>query len=118
MPSAEPEREADQSSDDAADGESAPWPDEAVEAAMLLEQRDRGDRDDVAVPTPKTTRNAAAESAAPAGPLPALDEVVARIPEHVRETLEELFRARFTTVQWVPAELLKTPSGDGPASAE
>jgi hypothetical protein len=34
--------------------------------------------------------------------LPPLDELVARIPAPVREILDDLFRARFTTVRRVP----------------
>ena len=39
--------------------------------------------------------------------LPPLDELVERIPTEVREVLEELFRARFTTVRRIPRQALK-----------
>jgi hypothetical protein len=39
--------------------------------------------------------------------LPPLDELVKRIPPEVRETLEDLFRARFVTVKRVPKKALK-----------
>jgi len=40
-------------------------------------------------------------------PLPALVDLVNRIPPEVREALEDLFRARFVTVKRVPAKALK-----------
>lgn len=42
-----------------------------------------------------------------AAPLPALDSLVQRIPPHVRETLDDLFRARFVAVKRVPERALK-----------
>jgi hypothetical protein len=39
-----------------------------------------------------------------------MDELVRRIPEGVRETLTDLFRARFTSVRRVPAAALKKPA--------
>jgi hypothetical protein len=39
--------------------------------------------------------------------LPPLDELVKRIPAEVRDTLEELFRARFVTVKRLPKKALK-----------
>jgi hypothetical protein len=36
--------------------------------------------------------------------LPGLDELVARIPDPVREALDELFRARFIAVRRYPAQ--------------
>ncbi len=40
-------------------------------------------------------------------PLPALDEALARVPAALRETLDELFRARFTRVRRIPTAALK-----------
>ena len=40
-------------------------------------------------------------------PLPKLDELVNRIPAESRELLDELFRAKFTTVRRVKASDLK-----------
>ncbi len=42
------------------------------------------------------------------GPLPPLEPLVQRIPAEVRETLEELFRAKFVGVRRVSARALKT----------
>ena len=83
-------------------GDDAPWPtDEAGESAFLAESRDRGDT--VAVKPAAAREEAEAET----GPLPALDEMVQRIPAEVRDVLEELYRAKFTAVRRVSAKFLK-----------
>ena len=43
----------------------------------------------------------------PSGALPALEELVKRIPENTLKTMDELFRAKFVRVQRVPAKNLK-----------
>jgi len=50
------------------------------------------------------------EEAEPAngGNLPPLDELVAKIPPEVRDTLDELFRAKFVTVRRLPKQALKS----------
>jgi len=40
--------------------------------------------------------------------LPAMEELVKRIPPAAREALDELFRAKFTGVKRVPAKALKS----------
>lgn len=79
------------------------WPDDSAEEAYLSERRPADDRGTAAGPPP-----------APAGPvdgpretLPPLDAMVQRVPEGVRASLDELFRARFTGVRRVPREALK-----------
>jgi hypothetical protein len=42
--------------------------------------------------------------------LPPLDDLVQRIPPGVRETLDDLFRARFTTVRRVSKKAFKNSS--------
>lgn len=74
---------------------------------MLAELRERGEVPVRAVPVQ-------AKDEAPIR-LPPLDELVKRIPPAVRETLDDLFRARFTSVRKVPAEALKVPTGGPPA---
>lgn len=49
-------------------------------------------------------------------PLPELDSLVARIPEDVRATLEELFRARFVAVKKLPKKLLQPAASKNPAT--
>ena len=75
--------------------------DEAAESAFLAEARDRGELPTRAqVMEERTAETDRME-------LPPLDELVKRIPENVRETLDDLFRARFVRVQKVPARALK-----------
>jgi len=54
-------------------------------------------------------REAAAEDAAKNTPIPELDDLVARLPAHLRETMEELLRVRFVGVKRVPGRDLFTP---------
>lgn len=76
------------------------WPDEHAEAAFIAETRGRGEV--VAVASPDVVEELSAK------PLPALDELVKRIPVDTRELLDELFRAKFTTVRRVKKSDLKS----------
>ena len=91
----------------AGDGEVPEWPDEAVEVAMLAEQRERDGEPPARPARPEKPAAEPAEDDA-AVPLPKLEALIERIPPEVRETLDELFRARFTSVQRVPRQALKT----------
>jgi hypothetical protein len=84
------------------------WPDEAAESAFLSEQKlevgaapsapakpAATDADDDDGPEAKKT------------PLPALDELVNRIPAETREVLEDLFRVKFVAVRRMPKQALK-----------
>jgi len=57
---------------------------------------------------------ASARNAAPAAParepLPPVETLVERIPQPVRDALEDLFRARFTSVRRLPAPTEPAPS--------
>ncbi len=77
------------------------WPDEAAEASFMAEARARGEPAVVAKPVDDSAEPPDAKA------LPALDELVQRIPLEVRETLEDLFRARFVAVKRVPRNALK-----------
>jgi hypothetical protein len=78
------------------------WPDEAAESAFLAEARERGE-------TPKAAGTAAEKvEETPARPLPPLEQLVERIPAGVRETLDDLFRARFVRVVRLPRKALKS----------
>lgn len=79
-------------------------PGEETERAMLAELRERGE--------PVVHAKAVPERDEAPVRLPPLDDLVKRIPGPVRETLDELFRARFTSVRRVPAEALKTPPAE------
>jgi hypothetical protein len=67
---------------------------------MVSELRARGE-----FIAPSAAREVVEE--ADAGPLPPLDQLVQKIPAELRETLDELFRARFVTVKRVPKNALK-----------
>jgi hypothetical protein len=83
-------------------GEPTGWPDPAAEAAFLAEARERGE-----VPVAAKAREEIAEET-DARALPALDTLVNRLPAEVRDTLEDLFRARFVRVTRVPRKALKS----------
>jgi hypothetical protein len=80
---------------------SGAWPDESAESAFLAEARDRGE-----TATPAKVRSETADEVDTKA-LPALNDLVQRIPANVRETLDELFRARFVSVKRVPKKALK-----------
>ena len=81
---------------------SGSWSEETAEAEFLAEARDRGE-----VPKPKVVEVDAMEERE-AKPLPTIEELVERIPAGVRDTLEDLFRAKFVKVQRVPKRALKS----------
>lgn len=89
-------------SDEPVPSEGAPAFDEAAEAAFLGEAKERGE----------PVRTAASSQAEPVEEhdpkaLPKLDELVKRISPEIRDTLEDLFRARFYNVKRVPKKALK-----------
>ncbi len=84
------------------EGEAPIGPTEAEESAYLAEQT-------AATPSGATAsegEDAAEVDEAPAK-LPAIEDLVQRIPAETREALDELFRARFVRVQRVPRKALK-----------
>lgn len=84
------------------------WPDESAEAQFLAEARERGEPVSAAPASAAEPEPAEPE---PAGPAPELDELVARLPPAVRETLDELFRARFVRVTRLPRKTLTAAKG-------
>jgi hypothetical protein len=84
------------------DGEGAPnvWSDEAAESAFIAEARGRGES---AVASKATLEVVEDEKK----PLPAMADLMKRLPPGVKETLDELFRAKFTVVRRVPKKALK-----------
>ena len=68
------------------------WPSEDAESAFRAEARERGE--EVAVEAALDSAEAEEEKRA----VPALDELMPKLPESVRDTLEELFRAKFVRV--------------------
>ena len=87
----------------------APWPQKATitlfwpnsNRQIFTEQREQG------VPVSVSRAPEAGEEVEGTGPLPALDELVKRIPPEARELMDELFRAKFVTVKRVPRTALK-----------
>jgi hypothetical protein len=77
------------------------WPDDAAESSFLADLRDSGEPVVNGAPKPEASDESDPKA------LPALDELVQRIPAHVREILDDLFRAKFTKVRKVPAKALK-----------
>jgi hypothetical protein len=71
-------------------------PGEEAEAAFLAEARERGE--DVAS---VAAALAAAESEDDKGALPPLEELVQKLPAELRDTLDDLFRAKFVKVMRV-----------------
>ena len=68
-------------------------PGEEAEAAFLAEARERGE--DVAS---VAAALAAAESEEEKGSLPPLEELIQKLPAELRDTLDDLFRAKFVKV--------------------
>ncbi|MFA6962366.1 MAG: hypothetical protein WC205_16550 [Opitutaceae bacterium] len=87
------------------DEEGPVWPDEAAESAMRAEVVDRGET--LSSKAAREAAEAAAEAEAEKRNLPKLDELIGRIPTDVRDTLEELFRAKFVKVARTPKKALK-----------
>jgi hypothetical protein len=81
------------------------WPDEAAESAMRAEVTERGET--LNSKAARELAEAAAEAAAEKKNLPKLDDLIGRIPSEVRDTLEELFRAKFVKVARAPKKALK-----------
>jgi hypothetical protein len=75
------------------------WPDENAEAVFRAEARERGE------PVVAVAVEAIEET--DTKNLPPLDELVKRLSPEVRETLDDLFRARFIAVRRVPKTALK-----------
>src|SRR5207237_7148079 len=78
--------------------------DESAESAFLADARARGEAAPAARPAAEAIEETdSAESKA----LPPLADLVNRIPAEVRETLDDLFRAKFIAVRRVPKSALK-----------
>jgi hypothetical protein len=80
------------------DVEAPVGPSSEEEAAFLAHERESGAVVVAVAATPVEE---------PAGDLPAMDDLVKRIPMPTRDVLEELFRARFVSVRRMPRSALK-----------
>lgn len=76
-------------------------PGEAEEAALLAADAEAG------FPSPATDSSSPATVPGSDDPLPALADLVNRIPGPTRDLLEELFRAKFVAVRRIPHSALK-----------
>lgn len=80
------------------------WPDEAAEASFFAEARERGETvravPAAAVEKEDDERNPKS--------LPPLEDLVGRLSPELRETLDDLFRAKFTSVRRLPAKVFKS----------
>lgn len=87
--------------------EPAPWMDAereaAMQAAIEVEEAERA-----AKKAKPSRRQAEAAETLDGGPLPELDELVAKVPADLQEKMDDLFRAKFQTVKRVPAAVLKS----------
>ena len=92
----------------ASDEDGPRWPDEASEASFLSDQPPR--LVEISVPVTKNSKETENGGAEPEIPLPPLQSLIDRIPAEARETLDELFRARFVSVKRVQQENLKNGS--------
>ena len=79
--------------------EEGEWPDAGDESEYLSQAAARGE-----TPAPAAQRGT---SPVLGDKLPALDELVARVPPGVRALLDDLFRAKFTTVRRVAPDSQK-----------
>jgi len=97
---------------DAASGDADDSPpemfDTATEAAYLGEQAALEASDPHAAPAPDADEDEDDKTpGAPGKELPTMDALLARIPAETRETLENLFRARFVQVRKIPRKALE-----------
>ncbi|MET0262568.1 MAG: hypothetical protein ABW223_06705 [Rariglobus sp.] len=82
------------------------WPDETSESAMRVEVSERGET--LSSKAAREAAEAAAEAAAEKKNLPPLDDLIAKIPADVLDTLEDLFRVKFVKVARTPKNVFKT----------
>jgi hypothetical protein len=77
-------------------------PSSEEEAMLLAEQGEMGEGS-----RPLSKTSAVVEIEDEKAQLPPMDDLIKRIPLPARETLEDLFRARFVTVKRIPKSALK-----------
>lgn len=82
------------------DGNASTWPDENAEASFISDARERGEPVKASVETVEAVED-------DSKPLPPMADLVKRLSPEIRETLDELFRAKFTTVRKTPKKWFK-----------
>lgn len=80
------------------------WPDEMAEAAFMAEARERGE---VTTSTAQRVQVKDESGEGETKDLPSLESLVGRLSPEVRETLDDLFRAKFTAVRRLPKKSFK-----------
>ena len=90
----------------APDDDGPQWPDAAAESGMRAEAASRGET--LSSKAAREAAEALAEAAAEKRNLPPLDDLIAKIPTEIRDTLEDLFRVKFNKVARAPKKSLKS----------
>lgn len=86
--------------------ESDPWIDEEREAAMKAAMEvEEAQRHATAAPN---RRKEEVRDTLDGGPLPELEEMIAKVPAELKEAMDELFRAKFQSVKRVPQAVLNS----------
>lgn len=92
--------------DDDESDDPAPWMDAereaAMQAAMEVEAAERSAK------SKPSRRQVEAAETLDGGPLPSLEDLIAKVPAELQEKMDELFRAKFQTVKRVPPAVLKS----------
>lgn len=87
-----------------------PWMDAereaAMQAAIEVEEAERSAK----MAKPSRRQSEAAETL-DGGPLPDLEEMIAKVPADLQAKMDDLFRAKFQSVRRVPAAVLKDSDG-------
>lgn len=83
----------------------ASWPDDAAESSFIAEARQRGEPVKATIATAEIIDEKDTKS------LPPMADLLKRISPEVRETLEDLFRAKFTVVRRTPKKWFKPEAG-------
>lgn len=103
---AQPVFEASASTPPTDDGEGPPI--EELESQMRGEMAARAESTGASPAARRAASASDEEGEDKNAPLPELDALVARLPSDVRETLDELFRARFNSVKKLPKKAFQS----------
>lgn len=84
-------------------GSEASWPTESAEASALADVRERGEDTVIASALSKVEEETVKKA------LPPLEQLTPRIPDQVKESMEELFRAKWTRVVRIKKRQITNP---------
>ncbi len=105
-----PKMEADDSGKDVATA--APFDGDEPPLDVIFADESSGSASDPEIQRSHSDGSSIEDEITDGKPLPSLDALVARLPAEVRETMETLFRARFTKVTRVPRSALNARAHD------